>query len=157
MGNLVKYDAAQTTSIDGLTWTPKRISSDDRGAVFLMLKDGQFEFPVGEIYFSQVAAGKIKGWKLHQEMWQRFAVPVGSVKFVIVDERPSSSTRGIVYEVETGVQNYGVLTVPPGVFYSFKGLTDSHSLIVNAASIPRRVGESESIALDSFSKFQWNN
>lgn len=152
----MKFDIPHQTPIEGLTWTPKRIISDERGAVLLMLKDEQFEFPVGEIYFSLVKPNVVKGWKLHTEMRQRFAVPVGQVKFVFVDDREHSKSKGVVFSMELGVANYGVLTLPNGLWYSFKGEGDSTSLIANAASMSRKEGELIAKDLDSFSGYKWN-
>ena len=151
----MEFDIIQTTCISGMTWTPKRIIADDRGAVLLMLKDRQFEFEVGEIYFSIVKPGKIKGWKFHREMWQRFAVPVGWVKIVAVDLRNNSSSEGKICEIEIGAANYGVITIPAGLWYSFKCISEGPSLIVNAASISRKTNESESVELADFRHYSW--
>ncbi len=152
----MQFDIPQPTPIDGLTWTPKRVISDDRGAVLLMLKDDQFEFPVGEIYFSIVNPNIIKGWKLHTEMRQRFAVPIGDIQFVFVDTRPNSKSKGGVFSIELNDRNYGVLTLPAGIWYSFKGKGDSPALIVNAASISRKDRELLTKDLDSFVDYKWS-
>lgn len=151
----MEFDQPIKTKIQGLTWTPKRVVRDDRGAVFLMLKDGQFEFPVGEIYFSQVNPDVIKGWKLHSQMLQRFAVPVGAVKFVFVDLRENSSTFGAIEEMISGESRYGLISVPSGVWYSFKGMAATPSLIINAASMPRVEGEASLIDMPHFKHFKW--
>jgi dTDP-4-dehydrorhamnose 3,5-epimerase-like enzyme len=90
----IAFDEVKPTPIDGLTVARKRVFADQRGAVMHMLKGDQFSFPVGEIYFSLVHSGQIKGWKCHKEMWQRFTVPVGSITFVFVDKRPNGHTSG---------------------------------------------------------------
>ena len=151
----MEQDVAQGLSIDGLTWTAKKTVSDDRGAVKLMLKDGQFDFPVGEIYFSIVKPGIVKGWKYHREMVQRLTVPLGTVQFVFVDQREGSPTNGAVCEVTCGEESYGLITVPARIWYSFRGEGKSPAVIANAASIPRKVGESEVIDTAKFEYYHW--
>jgi dTDP-4-dehydrorhamnose 3,5-epimerase len=149
------HDVAKPLMLEGLTWTPKKVMADDRGSVKLMLKEGEFDFPIGEIYFSTINPGVVKGWKLHKVMWQRYVVPVGDVKFVFVDQRPHSSTFGKTCEFESGLENYGLITVPPGLWYSFKCQSIIPAVIANAASIPRQAGESDSMELTMFEYYRW--
>lgn len=155
MSTNLEYDLARSLNLEGLSWAPKKVMADDRGSVKLMLKEGQFDFPVGEIYLSTVNPGVVKGWKLHKEMWQRYVVPVGEIKFVFVDRRPQSSTYGKICELETGLENYGLITVPPGLWYSFKCESVTPAVIVNAASIPHKAGETDSIDLMMFEYYRW--
>lgn len=123
-----------------------------------MLKGDQFEFPVGEIYFSLVHAGQIKGWKCHKVMWQRFTVPLGAITFVFVDRRPSG-TFGKVFVHTLTYDSHAVITVPPGVWYSFKAEERGQirtSLIVNAASIPAASNESITCSLEDFDFKYWD-
>ncbi len=68
--------------------TPLRRIPDERGAILHMLRrdDPGFE-AFGEIYFSLVYPGVIKGWHLHARMTLNYAVPVGMIKLVCFDER----------------------------------------------------------------------
>ena len=56
----------------------------------------------GEIYFSTVNPGVVKGWHLHHEMTLHYAVPVGMIKLVCYDDRETSPTRGNVVELHIG-------------------------------------------------------
>ena len=52
------------------------------------LKNSDNEFiRFGEIYFSEIYFGKIKGWKRHLRMNMNLIVPEGFVKFVFYDEK----------------------------------------------------------------------
>src|SRR6202022_518836 len=65
------------TDISGLVVTPLRRIPDERGAVLHMLRDDSPMFErFGEIYFSTVYPGAIKGWHLHREMTLNYAVPL---------------------------------------------------------------------------------
>lgn len=123
--------------IDGVIVTPLRQILDERGKVMHMLKVGDPAFQqFGEIYFSCVYPGAIKGWHIHSKMTLNYAVPHGHIKFVLYDERPNSPTRGEVQEIFMGPDNYCLVTVPPMVWNGFKGIGDEMAVVANCASIP---------------------
>jgi dTDP-4-dehydrorhamnose 3,5-epimerase len=122
--------------IDGVTITPLRQIHDERGKVMHMLKSTDEHFDrFGEIYFSCVYPDVVKAWHLHQTMTLNYAVPVGRIKFVLSDDRPTSPTKGEVQELILGPDNYLLVTVPPLVWNGFKGLGTEMSLVANCASI----------------------
>lgn len=90
----------------------------------------------GEIYFSTVHPGAIKGWHIHRKMVLNYAVPHGHIKFVLYDDRPESSTRGQLQEIFMGPDNYCLVTVPPMVWNGFKGIGAEMAVVANCASIP---------------------
>jgi len=79
--------------IEGVVVKPLRRLADERGCIMHMLKrdDPVFE-EFGEIYFSCVYPGVIKGWHLHHRMTLNYAVPVGMIKLVLFDGREGSTT-----------------------------------------------------------------
>lgn len=110
---------------------------DERGKVMHMLKVGDPVFQqFGEIYFSCVYPGAIKGWHIHKEMTLNYAVPHGHIKFVLYDERPESPTRGELQEIFMGPDNYCLVTVPPMVWSGFKGIGTETAIVANCATIP---------------------
>jgi len=128
--------------IDGVMVTPLRQILDERGKVMHMLRVGDPAFQqFGEIYFSCVYPGVIKGWHIHREMTLNYAVPYGRIKFVLYDERAESSTRGEVQELFLGPDNYCLVTVPPMVWNGFKGIGNEMALVANCATIPHHPGE----------------
>lgn len=132
------------TEIDGLRVTPLRRIADERGAVFHMLREDSDAFErFGEIYFSLVYPGVVKGWHLHHEMTLNYAVPVGMVKLVCYDDRPDSPTRGNLVELHVGELDYCLVTIPPLVWNGFKGLGTVPALVANCATIPHRPDEIE--------------
>ena len=135
--------------IDGVKITPLRQILDERGKVMHMLRADEEGFSgFGEIYFSCVYPGAIKGWHIHKEMILNYAVPHGNIKFVLYDDRPSSVTRGEIQEIFMGPDNYCLVTVPPMVWNGFKGLGNELSIVANCASIWHKVDEIE--RLDPF-------
>jgi dTDP-4-dehydrorhamnose 3,5-epimerase len=129
--------------------TPLRRIADERGAVFHMLREDSPVFErFGEIYFSLVYPGVVKGWHIHSRMTLNYAVPVGMVKLVCYDDRPESPTRGAVQELHVGELNYALVTIPPLVWNGFKGEGSGPALVANCATIPHDPDEIE--RLDPF-------
>lgn len=123
--------------IDGVLVSPLKQIRDERGMVMHMLRADSPSFSsFGEVYFSVVKPGVVKAWKRHRQMVQNFAVPVGQIKLVIYDDRPGSKTRGVLQEIVTGVEHYGLVQMPPMLWYGFKGVAAAESMIANCASIP---------------------
>ena len=130
--------------IHGVAVRPLRRIPDERGMVMHMLRadDPHFE-KFGEIYFSTVYPGVVKGWHRHQRMTLNYAVVSGMVKLVLYDDRPDSKTRGEVMEIFLGDANYALVTVPPMVWNGFKGMPPSPGIVANCASIPHDPTEIE--------------
>lgn len=143
--------------ISGVMIQPLKQIKDERGKVMQMLRaDSPLFQGFGEVYFSMILPGKIKGWKKHTRMTQHFAVPVGKVILVIYDPRNGSLTHNQLQEIELGEENYQLVKVPPQVWYSFQGISRTPALIVNCSDIPHDPKEGEN--LDPFSAlipFSW--
>jgi dTDP-4-dehydrorhamnose 3,5-epimerase len=119
---------------------PAKTINHPKGNVLHGLKrsdPGFVEF--GEVYFSTVLKGEIKGWKKHLRMWMNLLVPVGSIRFHLgMDDGFGNE------QVVLGVHEYGRLLVPPGVWLAFEGLGESTNLLINLASIEHDSMESVS-------------
>jgi len=129
--------------------TALRRIPDERGAVFHMLREDSPVFErFGEIYFSLVYPGVVKGWHRHSRMTLNYAVPVGMIKLVCYDDRPDSPTKGVVQELNVGEFNYALITIPPLIWNGFKGVGTEPALVANCATIPHDPEEIE--RLDPF-------
>lgn len=139
------------SEIEGVRVTALRRIPDERGAIFHMLREDDEAFArFGEVYFSLVYPGAIKGWHRHREMTLNYAVPLGMVKLVLYDDRDGSSSRGVLEELHVGELNYVLVTIPPLVWNGFKGEGTSAALLANCATLPHDAGEIE--RLDPFSE-----
>lgn len=135
--------------IEGVKITPLKQILDERGKIMHMLRRDDRDFQgFGEIYFSCVYPGVIKGWHLHKEMVLNYAVPHGNIKFVIYDDRPASPTKGEVQEIFLGPDNYCLVTVPAMIWTGLKGIGQETALVANCATIPHDPEEIE--RLDPF-------
>jgi dTDP-4-dehydrorhamnose 3,5-epimerase len=128
--------------IKGVEIYPLRQIPDERGKIMHMLRstDKHFE-KFGEIYFSVVNPGVIKGWHLHKKMILNYAVVAGMIKLALYDDRKNSSTRGQVQEIFIGEDNYCLVKIPAGVWNGFKGIGAKPAIVANCATIPHDPGE----------------
>ena len=139
--------------IPGVIITPLKQIPDERGQVMHMLKRTDAHFAgFGEIYFSIVNPGAVKAWKKHLQMTLNLAVVHGSAKLVIHDER-DGRFQEIVLGPET---NYSLVTVPPGLWTGFIGVSPQPALLANCASLPHDPTEvARKAADDPAIPYQW--
>ncbi len=130
--------------IEGVQVIPLRRIPDERGTILHMLKrtDPHFE-RFGEIYFSTVYPGVVKGWHLHHGMTLNYACPYGRIKLVIYDDREGSPTRGELQEIFLGPDNHSLVIIPPEVWNGFKGLSSPFAIVANCATEPHDPARSE--------------
>lgn len=135
--------------INGVEIHPLRQIPDERGKIMHMLKktDPYFE-KFGEIYFSVVNPGVVKGWHLHKKMTLNYAVVSGMIKLVLFDDRKSSATRGRVQEIFMGEDNYCLVKIPAGIWNGFKGAGTKPAIVANCATLPH--DPAEIVRLDPF-------
>lgn len=131
---------------------------DERGAVFHYLKSNNETFKgFGEAYYSKINPNIIKGWKLHHQIHQHFCVPFGAVKIVVFDGRENSDTKGLIDEIILDDNfNYFLLSMPPGLWYSFKCISEHASLLANIIDQPHNVLESITLPLiNNMIPYEW--
>tara|TARA_B100001248_G_scaffold218701_1_gene174178 strand:- start:49 stop:477 length:429 start_codon:yes stop_codon:yes gene_type:complete len=104
----------------------KKFESDE-GEVLHALKESENEFyGFKEAYFSTIKYNKIKAWKRHLKMKMNLIVPVGKVQFNFYDQQEKFINNIII-----GKRNYCRVTVPPMIWFGFKGLSSETSYILN--------------------------
>ncbi len=137
--------------MEGVLLTPLKQIHHPKGDVFHGMKKSDPGFSdFGEAYFSSVHPGDVKPWKRHLRMTLNLVVPVGKIRFVLHDDRPSSSTKGQTFSVEIGTENYQRLTVSPGIWMAFEGLDEGLNLLLNLADMEHDPDEVERAELDRF-------
>ena len=119
-------------TLDQIQITPLSRISVDGGDVMHAMKSGSEGFcGFGEAYFSWIDCDAIKAWKQHQRMTMNLVVPVGEVKFVFFLPEPQPVFR----EECIGASTYARLTIPPGIWFGFQGLSTPQSLVLNIANL----------------------
>jgi len=128
--------------IEGVKVTLLKQFFDERGKVMHMLKSSDPNFKeFGEIYFSCIYPGSIKGWHQHKLFTLNYAVPHGQIKFVLYEDRPGSLTEGELQEIFLGPDNYCLVSVPPLVWNGFKGYGNEMAFLANCATAPHDSNE----------------
>ena len=138
--------------IEGVVLRPLRQFIDDRGRTMHMLRNDDPHFrKFGEIYFSGVQQGKIKGWYRHREKTLNYAVPAGLIRVVIYDDRADSPTHGALeqFQLGEGSEHYALLTIPPQLWYGVQGVAPGVSIIANCSDLPNDPAESDRKPPDS--------
>ena len=132
--------------------TPLKQILNPNGDIFHALKRSEESFVnFGEAYFSFVKQGHIKGWKKHTLMTLNLVVPLGEIKFVLFNE---NAVTGAYQEYTLGANsNYARLTIPPGFFMAFKGLSE-HNCLLNIASIEHDASEAVNKPLEEIA-YTW--
>ena len=138
-------DSKCNTNIHGVIVTPLKIIEDNRGAVMHMMKSTSIGYNgFGEVYFSVVKSGVIKGWKRHKKMTQNFVVPHGLIELIVIDHRKDSPTLGQSQRIILGKpESYCRVTVPPRLWYAFKAISPTEAILTNCADLPHDPLESE--------------
>lgn len=136
--------------INEVLLTPLHIIPGDSGDVLHALKQNEVSFKgFGEAYFSTVQKQAIKGWKKHRRMILNLIVPSGSIRFVLYDDRRESRSFQTIQEVILSKENYQRLTVPPGIWMAFQGLSNEVNMLLNIASIPHDPAEAEKLPIQN--------
>lgn len=138
-------------SLDDILITPLARINTAGGDVLHAMKSSDAGYAgFGETYFSWSTIGAIKAWKRHMQMTMNLVVPVGQVRFVFC----SDDSDELRIE-DIGEHRYVRITVPPGIWFGFKGLAAPQSLVLNIANIPHDPNEVERLEL-SVIKYSWN-
>ena len=139
--------------IEDVIITPLKIIETLGGDVYHVVKKDDKSFHgFGEAYFSSIKPGAVKAWKRHSIMTLNLTVPVGSIKFVVFDNRKNKN--GAFQEVFLSQKNYCRLTIPPMLWVGFQGLDSKDSMLLNIASIPHDPMEYDKKEIEEIN-FNW--
>lgn len=132
-------------TIQGVETIKRDVIRDLRGSVKHGLRTDEEWFisadnKIGEIYFSEVNPGIIKGWHLHTKMTLRYLCVSGRATIFLYDERFGGTTFGTPMKIELAADgpHYVLLTIPPYIWNAFRAKEGSvnSAIICNIASIP---------------------
>ena len=144
-------------AINGVNITPLSIIDTKGGDVFHAMKISDHGYSgFGEAYFSTIEPDAIKGWKRHKQMVLNLVVPVGTVRFILFDDRDNQDNVNQFQEVTLSIEDgYSRLTIPPMIWVGFQGLGLQKSLVLNIANIEHSPEEVERKELAEI-KFNWS-
>jgi len=135
--------------MDGVILSPLRKITHPKGDVLHAMKASDEGFSgSGEAYFSTINKSEIKGWKKHTEMTLNLVVVTGEIEFLV--------HNGVdFFNTKLSKNNYQRLTIEPGLWVAFRGLSDEN-ILLNLASVEHNPNESESADLGIF-EYDWVN
>jgi dTDP-4-dehydrorhamnose 3,5-epimerase len=116
------------------------------GDIYHAMKIKNFNsFKFKEAYFSFIDYGYVKGWKKHLKMCSNLIVPIGKVEFTFVSDDFKN-----IKQITIGEDNYGLLSVPPNIWFSFKGMAKNQNIILNLSNFEHDINEVKKIKLGEF-------
>jgi len=134
--------------MDGVIVTSLSTIDNPKGSIYHAMKESDVGYTgFGEAYFSTVSYGEIKGWKKHTEMTLNLIVISGEIEFVLYDLNDFMSIR-------LSNSNYCRLTVKPGIWMGFKGISTDRNMLLNIASIEHNPNESVNMGLEEL-PYEW--
>ena len=139
-----------TMSINDIQITSLQRIENVGGDILHALKhDDEGYAGFGEVYFSWIKCDAVKAWKRHTRMTMNLVVPLGQVRFVFYQNHAQYLIK------EIGEYHYNRITVPPGIWFGFKGLITPQSLVMNIANFPHESNEVERLQKSDFD-YSWD-
>jgi len=122
--------------IEGVKIIRLKVISDERGAIMHGVRSDNILNDFGEVYFSKINYGAIKGWHVHKTLMLNYMCIYGQVKLVLHDMRENSPTKEETQEIFMGTDNHCLVHIPAGIANGTKGLWMPYSIVCNVASEP---------------------
>jgi dTDP-4-dehydrorhamnose 3,5-epimerase len=144
--------------ISGVSVIPLTAHCDDRGYLIEIVRHADDPEPHGVVHkFGQVylvgdmVRGTVRAFHKHNELWDWFFISHGSAKFVLVDDREESGSKGEKMTIISGERKPLLIVVPPGVYHGWVSLEDDTQMISTASHAYNREHPDEvRIPPDSF-------
>lgn len=122
-----------TPMIEGVHFRPLPTHIDARGSVGELM-DPRWNWHVDPIvfcYFFTIRPGYVKGWNLHKEHEDRYAIVSGEMELVLFDPRPESATCGQVSRIVLSDRQRQIVNVPKNVWHADHNFGSADVVIVN--------------------------
>ena len=130
--------------ISGVKILKKSILPDNRGKIMHIIKStDNFLENFGEVYCSTIYPNIVKGWHSHRCVTINYFVLIGSINFVLFDNRNGSSTKNQIQEIPMGQANNVLVSVPPLVWNGFKCTGLKEAFVLNIQNKPYNDNEVE--------------
>jgi len=144
-------------AIDGVTISSQNRIFNPKGDILHGMKNSDSGYAgFGEVYFSMIHAGAIKGWKRHRLATLNIVVPYGAIRFIVHDDRPDSLTQGKFLDITACSENYIRLTICPGLWMAFMGAGEGINILMNVSNMQHDSSESDNCELNDI-PYKWDN
>jgi dTDP-4-dehydrorhamnose 3,5-epimerase len=111
---------------------------DDRGSLFEGY-DPRWNWhpaPLVYSYFVTIRPGVIKGWALHEHHEDRYFIISGELEVLLYDDRPESSTRGLLAKVYLTHHRRRLLCIPTGIWHADHNVGQTDVILANYPTLP---------------------
>jgi dTDP-4-dehydrorhamnose 3,5-epimerase len=125
--------------IDGVEFRPAVAHVDERGSLIEVYSEswGFTEAPIVHVYQVSIRPGGIRGpWVVHLYQDDRLFFSNGTAKVALWDGREGSPTEGLVDVRYLGVDQPGLLVIPPGVWHAIRNIGQTDLTFVNLPTQP---------------------
>ena len=117
----------------GVNVRPLTTHADARGSL-VELFDPRWRWhpePLTFVYTFTIRPGIVKGWNLHREHEDRYALLMGVMELVLFDPRPDSPTCGEVCRIVLSEHNRCLVNVPRDVWHADHNIGATDVVVVN--------------------------
>ena len=118
---------------EGVRIRPLPIHTDSRGSV-CELFDIRWDWhdePLVFAYMFTIRPGVVKGWNLHKEHEDRYALVQGEMDLVLFDPRPESGTYGQTCRLTLTASQRCIVNVPRNVWHADHNIGSTDVMVVN--------------------------
>jgi dTDP-4-dehydrorhamnose 3,5-epimerase len=123
---------------DGVEIRPLTTHSDARGSIVELFDPrwGWHPDPIVFGYCFTIRPGVVKGWNLHREHEDRYALLNGTMELVLFDPRPDSPTCGEICKIVLSEHQRMLVNVPRNVWHADHNIGTTDVVVVNFPTIP---------------------
>jgi len=134
---LIIQDYSKKPAIEGVQIITLKRFNDEGGSLteLVRLTDGKPDalpsFSVAQINYSELEAGAIKAFHIHEkqtDVW--YVPPKDKILLVLVDQRENSSTTDVVMKLILGDCKSQLIVIPPGVAHGCKNVSNGLARII---------------------------
>ena len=120
-------------TIDGVVVRDLVTHVDDRGSLCELADErwDDVDAPIVSSYMWTIRPGVVKGWALHRQKADRYTLLFGEAEIVLYDERPASTTHGVVARLFVAEARRQMVRIPPGVWHAIRGLGTRDAVFAN--------------------------
>jgi dTDP-4-dehydrorhamnose 3,5-epimerase len=118
---------------DGVRIKPLTTHHDARGSLTELFdpRSADNPDPIVSAYTFTIRPGVVKGWNLHREHEDRYALLSGVMELVLFDPRPDSPTCGDVCRIVLSEQHRCLVNVPCNVWHADHNIGSTDVVVVN--------------------------
>jgi dTDP-4-dehydrorhamnose 3,5-epimerase len=116
----------------GVVIRPLVAHIDTRGSVTELIDERWgYPDPIRSAYTFTIRPNVVKGWSLHRNHQDRYALMAGEIELVLYDPRPVSPTFGQVCKILLSEQHRCLVNVPVDVWHADHNIGGKDALVVN--------------------------